>query len=453
MIGFGSIGQGILPLIFKHIDISQDDVIIITANEVGKSIADIYGVNFNVIPLTEKNYSKVLKKFTKQGDFILNLSVNVSSIDIIKYCQSNDILYLDTCIEPWAGFYTNQHISPQYRSNYYLREEALKLKGNGPTALIAHGANPGLVSHFVKQALINIASDLKLEFMHPTNKIEWAELANRLNIKVIHIAEHDTQTSFIPKKVNEFVNTWSVDGFIAESCQPSELGWGTHEKYFPNDADNYDFGSNSGIYLNIPGASVKIRSWTPLEGAYHGFLITHNEVLSISDYFTLKNNRNVIYKPTVNYAYHPCDSAVLSIHELAENNWVEQHNKRLMNNDITDGIDTLGVLLMGNHNGVYWYGSKLSIQQARKLVPYNNATSLQVSISALAGMIWVINNPYEGVIESDDIDYEYILKICRPYLGDIVGQYSDWTPLQGRGILFSEDLDTDDPWQFKNIRV
>ena len=46
------------------------------------------------------------------------------------------------------------------RSNYALRETMLKLVPKyrgGPTAVIAHGANPGLVSHFVKQALVNLA--------------------------------------------------------------------------------------------------------------------------------------------------------------------------------------------------------------------------------------------------------------------------------------------------------
>jgi homospermidine synthase len=43
--------------------------------------------------------------------------------------------------------------------------------------------------------------------------------------------------------------------------------------------------------------------------------------------------------------------------------------------------------------------------------------------------------------------------VARPYLGEIVGVYGDWTPLDGRGRLFPEDLDSEDPWQFKNIRV
>jgi homospermidine synthase len=108
---------------------------------------------------------------------------------------------------------------------------------------------------------------------------------------------------------------------------------------------------------------------------------------------------------------------------------------------------------MGHQRGAYWYGSQLSIEEARRLVPYNNATSLQVTAAVLAGVVWAIENPRAGLVEPDEMDFARILKLMRPYLGKIVGAYSDWTPLRERGRLFAEDLDADDPWQFKNFRV
>jgi len=161
----------------------------------------------------------------------------------------------------------------------------------------------------------------------------------------------------------------------------------------------------------------------------------------------------VRYRPTVHYAYHPCDGAVLSLHEFAGRNWRLQSRRRLIMDDITQGIDELGVLLMGHAKSSYWYGSRLSVEEARRLVPYNNATSLQVTITVLAGMIWAMENPDASIREPDEIDFARIMTICRPYLGEVVGCYSDWTPLHDRGRLFPEDLDRDDPWQFKNFRV
>jgi homospermidine synthase len=196
-----------------------------------------------------------------------------------------------------------------------------------------------------------------------------------------------------------------------------------------------------------------VRTWTPKEGPFHGFLITHSESISISDFLTVRDGETVAYRPTCHYAYHPCDDAVVSVHELAGKSWVQQPTQRLMMSEITGGIDELGVLLAGHAKGAYWFGSQLSVEEARSLAPHNNATSLQVTAAVLAGVVWTMENPDRGVVGPDEIDFQRILEICRPYLGPVVGAYTDWTPLDGRGTLFPEDIDTSDPWQFSNIRV
>ena len=287
----------------------------------------------------------------------------------------------------------------------------------------------------------------------PTTREGWAALAQSLGVKAIHIAERDTQVASYCKRQGEFVNTWSIDGFVGEGCQPAELGWGTHEKSLPPDARRHDFGCDAAVYLLRPGASVRVRTWTPLEGPFHGFLITHNESISIADYYTVMQDGAPAYRPTVHYAYHPCDDAVLSLHEFAGKNWHIQGSKRLMMDEIVSGTDELGVLLMGHEKGAYWFGSHLSIDEARKLAPHNNATSLQVTAAVLGGMVWAMENPRAGVIEADHLDHARVLEVARPYLGQLVGAYSDWTPLQNRGELFAEDIDTDCPWQFRNVRV
>jgi homospermidine synthase len=456
MVGFGSIGQGILPLILRHIGTSSDRITIVTAEDKGSTEAKEFGVKFTKSALTRENYRQILEPLLDAGDFLLNLSVDVSSVALIQLARERGALYLDTCIEPWAGGYTDPAMPVTARSNYTMRLAALRLRGEAKktvTAVLTHGANPGLVSHFVKQALLNIAKDTGVETDIPSSRAGWAKLAQTLGIKVIHVAERDTQVANVPKTPNEFVNTWSVDGFVSEGAQPAELGWGTHEKHFPVDGGRHKDGSGCAIYLNRPGASTRVRTWTPEAGHFHGFLITHSEAISLADYYTVMDGARVAYRPTSHYAYHPSDSAVLSVHEFAGRNWHLQDRKRIMMSEITQGIDELGVLLAGHARNAYWYGSQLSIAEARRLAPYNSATSLQVTAAALAGMIWAMENPQRGIVEPDDMDYQRPLEICRPYLGTVVGKYTDWTPLHQRGKLFAEDLDTSDPWQFKNIRV
>ena len=456
MLGLGSIGQGVLPLILAHIDMPRERIIIVTADARGGEVAAALGIRTLVQPLDRQNYREMLASLLGEGDFLLNLSVDVSSVALITFCRACGALYLDTCIEPWAGGYTDPALSPSQRSNYALRESALALVAgadSGPTAVVGHGANPGLVSHFVKQALLDIARDTGAAGDAPVSRAEWAALAQGLGVQAIHVAERDTQVGNVAKRRGEFVNTWSIDGFVGEGCQPAELGWGTHEGPLPADARRHEFGCDAAIYLMRPGASVRVRSWTPLEGPFHGFLITHNESISMADYYTVRDGANVLYRPTVHYAYHPCDDAVLSIHELAGSNWQIQPTQRLLMDEIISGMDELGVLLLGHERGAYWYGSRLSIEEARRLVPHNNATSLQVTSAVMAGMVWAMEHPRAGLVEADALDHARILDIMRPYLGELVGVYSDWTPLQDRARLFPEDLDLTEPFRFSNVRV
>ena len=457
MLGFGIIGQGILSLIFRHIELPKDRLSILAADAGAREVAEAEGVAFEQLALTPENCRDELARRLGPGDALLNLSVDVSSAELVKICHDLGALYVDTSNEPWLSEFVAEGASSSERSNYAFRARTLSLREQvargGPTAVINHGANPGLVNLFVKQALLNVARDQGEEVAAPADREGWARLARDLGVKAIHIAERDNQVSTVPRQPGVFANTWSIEGFIAESLQPAELGWGSHEASFPEDGGRHDFGSGCAIYLERPGALTLVRSWTPNEGPFHGFLITHDESISLAEYLTLEEGGEVTYRPTCHFAYHPADDAKLSIMESAGRNWAKPEETRIMMDDIVDGIDELGVLLMGPKAGAYWYGSQLSIHDARRLAPRNNATSLQVAAGALGALVWAIENPAEGLVEPEELDHTRVLEVAEPYLQPLVGAYTDWTPLQDRGQLFDEDIDEADPWQFKNIRV
>ena len=463
MIGFGSIGRGTLPLIERHFKFDKSRMVVIDPRDTDKKLLDERGIAFVQEAVTKKNYKKLLKPLLTNGGgqgFCVNLSVDTGSVDLMRFCRELGVLYIDTVVEPWLGFYFDAKADNASRTNYALRESLLEEKRKnpgGPTAISTCGANPGMVSWFVKQALLNLAKDLKLDFKEPSqdDREGWAKLMKKAGVKGIHIAERDTQRTKKPKPMNVFWNTWSVEGFISEGLQPAELGWGTNEKWMPKNAKKHKKGTKAGIYLEQPGANTRVRTWCPTPGPQYGFLVTHNEAISIADFFTVTDKKGkVTYRPTCHYAYHPCNDAVLSLHEMFGAAGKAQPVHHVLDeNELVDGSDELGVLLYGHKKNAYWYGSQLTLEEARKLAPYQNATGLQVTSAVLSGMVWALENPTAGIVEADEMDYRRCLEVQSPYLGPVKGYYTDWTPIDGRPGLFPEDIDTRDPWQFRNILV
>ena len=292
-----------------------------------------------------------------------------------------------------------------------LRKMLAKWKTKGPTAVIEHGANPGLISHFVKQGLIDIGNRLikdKKAKGARAKKItaliedrQFNLLAQELGVKVIHCSERDTQITDQPKQIDEFVNTWSIEGFREEGTTTSEMGWGTHEKTLPKHAFQHKSGPKNQICLAQMGMNVWVRSFVPDSWNILGMVVRHGEAFTISDKLTVWKNGKAVYRPTMHYAYCPCDEAIASLNEMRGYNYHLNENQRIMNDEITAGADVLGALLMGHEYNSWWVGSDLTIEESRRLVPHQNATTMQVAISVVAASMWMIENPEEGVVVPD----------------------------------------------------
>lgn len=438
IVGYGSLGQGITPLLFRHFpELDPTQVTAIAADDLGREVAEEYGIKLNVTPLTPGNYRLILPMLIGPGDMLLNLSVDVSSIALIRWCQQNDVNYLDTCIEPWAGGY--QDVGSFYHStNHYLREQALTLKSPGKaTAVIAHGANPGLVSYFVKAGLKDLAGRRGL-----TVSDNYADMAEELDVRVIQIAERDTQSIAGPIRPNDFVNTWSVDGLISEAIQFAEMSMGTHEPTaLPSSQFEMTGTHGKAIMLIDSSYSTFVKSWVPSVGAQYAYHITHHEAFSIADMLTVrKSNGKTHYRPTVYYAYHPsqqtCEMLEMMHKTAMTANSISQSgiSKRVLSAEIAAGADELGVLFVCKDT-TFWYGSTLTIEQARALVPHNNATTLQVTSTIIGAMKWIEKNPMAGVVEAEDINYNDVMEVALPYLGHVGGVESDWRPMPGKNTL------------------
>ncbi len=472
IIGFGSVSQCTVPVLFKHINVDYTHVTIMDFEDIREKVSlwTALGVTYINHQITPYNIAQTLAAYVAEGDLIIDLAWNIDCCDILQWCHDHGVLYMNTSVEVWDPYTGVETRHPTERTLYWrhmnIRRMTSQWQDKGVTAVLEHGANPGLISHFTKQGLLDIANAViarnkvgpaQAEIIKElAEKRIFNELAMELGVKVIHCSERDTQISDVPKQVDEFVNTWSVEGFREEGMTTAEMGWGTHEKELPEFAYTHHEGPQNQICLAKMGMNTWVCSWVP-DYDIRGMVVRHGEAFTISDYLTVSKEGQAIYRPTVHYAYCPSDAAITSLHELRGYDYRLQSNFRIMNDEITKGSDILGALLMGHPFNSWWTGSDLSIEQSRALIPHQNATTMQVAISVVAACMWMIENPDRGVVVPDNIDHEYILGIAKPYLGNFISKASDWTPLKYNPNYFegfnTPDIDEKDPWQFKNFLI
>jgi homospermidine synthase len=177
------------------------------------------------------------------------------------------------------------------------------------------------------------------------------------------------------------------------------------------------------------------------------------EALTMAHWLTIGPVHRPHWRPTVHYAYRPCDDALLSLHELAGAGWRLPTLQRHLGDDIVGGADELGVLIGGPSGGALWLGSRLTAADARQAAPGNNATTLQVAAGVMAAAVWATRHPDRGLLEPEDLPHDEILSLARPYLGTVAALRTDWTPLDSRGPDMDSAPDPADPWQFRNARV
>jgi homospermidine synthase len=470
-VGYGAVAECTLPILFNLIKVDPKNVTVIDFESKEEKLSPwtSKGVRYIRDRVTEDNMGSMLGSHLSAGDILIDLAWNIDACEILQWCHDHGVLYVNTSVEVWDP-YAGGRKHPTERTLYWrhmnVRAMSAKWKEKGATAVVEHGANPGLISHFTKQGLIDIANAMIAEKKAKGRKAEslaghvaagsFNLLARELGVKVIHCSERDTQITDVPKQIDEFVNTWSIEGFREEGTTTSELGWGTHEKKLPAFAYRHKSGPKNQICLARMGINTWVRSWVP-NYSIVGMVVRHGEAFTISDKLTVWEGKRPVYRPTVHYAYCPCDEAVVSLNELRGYNYQLQPKLRIMNDEITKGADILGALIMGHPFKSWWVGSDLTIEESRRLVPHQNATTMQVAISVVAATMWMIENPSEGIRVPDELPHDYVLGVSRPYLGNFISTRSDWTPLRDTRNAFSgfnkPDFDKKDPWQFKNFLV
>ncbi len=446
IIGAGSVSQCLQSILLKRMDMEFNKVTIVEMKnrEACPSVLIANGATYIQERITRHNLHEVLSNLVAAGDLIIDLAWGISTIDIISWCQSHSVIYINSSIEVWDDSSRRLEDDTIY-SRYLEFFDFVKKRGGGKTtALIEHGCNPGLVNHWTKQGMEHLAQQIltrfpisverRLSLEKSIEESDYAMMAYLTGTKVIHISERDSQTASIPaERRGEFVNTWSPDGFHHESNAPAELAWGTHERTLPHNAVVHSNGPGNKIYLTGKSMNVLAYSWVP-SGEIVGQLSAHGEVFTISKNLTVRQDEQVVYRPSVYFVYKPCDQALECLSEQNRPNQFQTSRKRVLTEDIISGADEVGVLLLGHDLNGWWIGSCLDIYETRRHVQGQNATTLQVASSLFAAMLYSIRNSNAGICTPDDIPYQEILPVAAPYLGTLRSMPTNWRPPKTTGI-------------------
>jgi len=459
IIGFGVVAKALFPLLLRNLKVTPSQCVVIDFADRWDALSPWLGQGLRFVRerVSPQSLDRLLKEHAAPGDLIIDLAWSVDFFAISRWAQEHGVLYVNASLESWPTEGTQPTRPGEEHSLYscYAKLSQLKEERRGTcTALVDQGANPGLISHFVKAGLLDIASRVLWEKCPPRDQRsrleklceaeDFPRLARELGVKVIHCSERDTQECERPRDEEEFVSTWCAEGMWDEAVSPAELGWGTHELSLPEGALVPSKGPANQLLLPSKGMHTLVRSWVPYQ-EITGRLVCHGEAYSLSQALSVHEEGELVYRPTVNYAYLPNADAVASLESLPGRGYKLHSKLRIPTQEIISGSDTLGALIMGHPFGAWWTGSMLTIGDARMTSPETNATAVQVAAGLMAAITWAVLHPKEGLCLPEDLPHHPFLSIARPYLGQWISMPSSWTPAFGREA-WSGDL-----WQFHNF--
>jgi homospermidine synthase len=456
LLGCGGVGCALLELSILTIFPEYDRIIVIDPRNIHSDpILKFFNSNFDhiCVEVTKDNLSSLLATHTRKGDIVVDVSYNIYFRPVIEWCSKNDILYINTSLERWAdpNEYTLGNDKSIYERTLHNLHEIAREFGEhkGSTIVLEHGMNPGLITHFVKAGLKKVVKQVLLEADRNSIKLpelltayyenDFAKMAMICDLETVHCSERDTQTPKIDRRPGEFMNTWGPYSFYAEGVDPVQIGKGSRNENIKGTVKPLR-GDDNMVILPTRGIDIELESYVPPYGKIRGMVIPHGENDTINRLLTVKMGDNIIYRPSTCYVYSPCLVAIDSMREVKESDYkMLPAVKALRGTDIYEGYDAVGALLIFRKDPIqnliygigtlatsYWAGSILDIRECKKLgVRYAGPTVVQVAISLIAAMEWMISNPKEGVCFPEKLPYDRILERCERFLGIL---HYDWVP-------------------------
>ncbi len=452
-LGFGAVGKSFFEKISNEIKFDKDKYFIISRDkleytfflELGGNIG-----NFIVADVNKDNYKIIFSKYLTEGDLFIDFANSVGTKDFIQWCAEHNVMYINTGETDWEDNWYDI-FEENIKKNELRKQLKQKKDINKYPIVLQHGNNPGLVSHFVKAGLEYIVrhqfkENNELNILLKENKFN--ELAMLLGLREIHVNDNDFQEINDKFDENKLYSTWSADSFFFEMLSESTVNIGTEEKI--DDKNKYKILDLKNGFLEFKDLAIDklVNTYYP-KGKFQGFLVPHEETITIAKNLEVKEGEDVIYRPTVMFIYSPCNYSVEYMKRSRVNDYLNpdinkpqdidkpngisiirgfkypENIEIIYKEQIKKGTEYVGVLLIGSKFNPVWVGNRI-----KKRFLYKNTVSsfwqtptiTPVAISALAAICWMIKNKEKGGIYfPDDIkDYKEIIKLSEKYISKTI---------------------------------
>ncbi len=451
--GFGAVGKSFFEKISKEIKFNENKYFVITRDSFEfEAYVNMGGVvsNFCVCEVTKDNYKEVFGKFLESGDLLVDFADTVGTRDLCDWCASNNIMYINTGEADWPDNWYSIFTENELKN--VLKEEYSKSDSKNKYPIVVHhGNNPGLVSHFVKAALEYIVTtqfkkDKKLKELVKAGRFN--EVARVLGVRMIHVNDVDLQQVKDEYSISKLFSTWCTDSFWFEMLSEATINIGTHEQVDYEDECNFVKRDKGYLeFKNIAGER-KCRTYYP-GGMFEGFLVPHEETVSIAKSLEVKSGDEVVYRPTVAFVYSPCDYATEYFKGAKVNEYPNPDPNKPMDcenvngqsivrgyvypqdyqivyqENLAEGTEYVGVLLVGENFNPVWVGNRVQasyLYKDKKNSYWQTPTITPVAMSALAAVCWMIKNKEKGGIyfPDDILDYGFIIKTAEKYISKTI---------------------------------
>ena len=451
--GFGAVGKSFYEKVRKEINFNENKYYVITTNkEEFTAYVNLGGMvaNFIVAEIAKDNFEQVFSKYLNEGDLLIDFADTVGTKDICKWCAEKNIMYINTGEADWPeNWYSifNENLKKQEIKAYY---QNINEKNKYPIVL-QHGNNPGLVSHFVKAGLeyiVNNQYKKNKEIKELIKHNKFNEVAQKIGLKMIHVNDIDLQKINETYNKDTLYNTWCVDSFFFEMLSEATFDIGTDEKItYTDDCKLLD---NVNGFLEFKNLAIdkKCKTIYP-NGKFNGFLVPHEETITIAKSLEVRQNNKTIYRPSVMFIYSPCEYARKYFETAKIGEYVDSKVPKQLDDESKDeeiivrgykypknativykeniesGTEYVGVLLLGNNFNPVWVGNRIEIPYLYKHEKdsyWQTPTITPVAMSALSAVCWMIKNKEKGGIyfPEDIPDYKYIIKTAEKYISKTI---------------------------------